>query len=437
MNHYRYVVIRIPVFQKNVKRIKTARNLVKTEAFNAGVFYNIIKVGFPLLSLQGSSLLKERYDLIIVGAGPAGATLAYELAKEGIGVLVLEKERLPRYKCCAGGVTSKTAKLLDFDISEVAEDAVCKVSFTFNLANSYLGQCPQPLIYTIMRDAFDYFLAQKARQLGATFMDGQKVTRVQFSGDRVETSTADNIFRSRFLVGADGAYSVVARELDMKRSIEFNAGIEAEIIVPEEELARWKSRAQIDLGCIPGGYAWIFPKRNHLSVGVGCLGSKSRHLSQYYQKFLDSLGMGSYTIARSSSHLIPTCTKGRLVWQDKALLLGDAAGLADPLTGEGIYNAIRSAQLAAPVIEDILTHDKVNLEDYQGAVDKEIISELRIARTLSKILVRFPHLAFLMLNRSDGVWRAVCDLMIGEIDYATIKGRAGGFKGIFKRLLRA
>jgi flavin-dependent dehydrogenase len=223
----------------------------------------------------------------------------------------------------------------------------------------------------------------------------------------------------------------------MGRSIEYLIGIESEIVVPKEELAKWKSRAQIDLGCIPGGYAWVFPKRNHLSIGVGCLSSKARDLHAHHQKFLNSLNMGSYTIARSSSHLIPTCTKGRLVWQDKALLLGDAAGLADPLTGEGIYNAIQSAQLAAQVIENSLAHNKVELEDYQEAVDEKIMSELRTARVLSKFFVRFPHLAFGMFNQSDGAWGVICNLMHGEIDYATAKEKVGGFQGIFKRLFRA
>ena len=381
--------------------------------------------------------MKQSHDVIVVGAGPAGATLACELARRGIGVLVLEKEKLPRYKCCAGGITSKAAKLLDFDISEVVEEVIYEVSFTFNLGNSYLGQHSQPLMYTVMRDVFDYFLVQRAQQLGAVLMDGQKVTEVRVSADCVEISTADGIFRSRLVVGADGAYSVVARELGIGQGMEYIAGIESEIVVPEEELAKWKSRAQIDLGCIPGGYAWVFPKRDHLSVGVGCLASKARHLNRHHQKFLNSLSSGSYTIVGSSSHLIPTCTKGRLVWQDKALLLGDAAGFADPLTGEGIYNAVRSAQLAAPVIENSLARGEVGLQDYQQIAEKTIMSELRIARKLSKFFVRFPRLAFGMFNQSDGAWGAVCNLMLGEVDYAAIKVRAGGFKGILNRLFRA
>jgi geranylgeranyl reductase family protein len=381
--------------------------------------------------------LKQSCDVTIVGAGPAGATLAYELARRGIGVLLLEKERLPRHKCCGGGVTSKAARLLEFDISEVADDVIYEVSFTFNLGSPYLGQHNQPLMYTVMRDVFDHFLVKKAQQLGAVLMDGEKVTQVQVSGDWVEISTADNVFRSRLVVGADGVYSIVARDLGIGTSSECIMGIESEIVVPEEEMAKWKSRAQVDLGAIPGGYAWVFPKRNHLSVGVGCHASKARHFQAHYQKFLNSLNIASNAIASSGSHLIPTCTKGRLVWQNKALLLGDAAGLADPLTGEGICNAIQSAQLAAPVIERCLVRGKVELQDYQQIVERKVMSELRIARTLSRFLLRFPHLAFGMLSQSDAVWKAVCNLMVGEIDYADIKGRAGGFKGILKLLLRA
>ena len=381
--------------------------------------------------------MKQSHDVIIVGAGPAGATLAYDLSTKGMGVLLLEKERLPRYKCCAGGVTGTAARLLDFDVSEVAEDVIYRVSFTFNLSSPYLRPSDRPLMYTVMRGVFDHSLVKRAQRFGAVLMDGQKVTQVQAYGDWFQVSTADDVFRSRLVVGADGAYSIVARELAMGKSTEYLMGLESEIIVPEKELAKWKSRAQVDLGYIPGGYGWVFPKRDHLSIGIGCHASKARDLHVYHQMFLDSLSIGSYTIASSGSHLIPTCAKGRLIWRNRALLVGDAAGLCDPLTGEGIHYAILSAQLAAQVIEDCLTHDKVKLENYQEAVDREIMSELRTARVLSRFFLRFPHLSFGMLKRSDGVWRAACDLLSGEMKYSDIKERAGGFKGIFKRLLRA
>lgn len=380
--------------------------------------------------------MKQIYDVIVVGAGPAGATLAYELAKKGTEVLLLEKERLPRYKCCAGGVTTKAAKLLDFDISGIVADVVYEVSVTYNFGSPYLGHYDQPLIYTVMRDVFDYLVVKRAQQFGAVVIDGQGVTQIQMNADWVEISSAGSIFRSRVVAGADGAYSVVARKLGIRRNIEYIPGIEVELVVPEEELTKRKSRIQIDLGCVPRGYAWVFPKRNRLSIGVACLASKARDLNHYYQKFLNSLGISNYTIARASSHLIPTCGGRAIVFQDKALLLGDAAGLADPLTGEGIHNSIQSAQLAAPVIENSLAQGKIDLRDYQRAIEEKIMPEMRIARTLSRILVHFPHLGFRMLESDDSVWRSWCYLLRGEINYAAIKEKLGEFKNIFAFLSR-
>jgi len=118
------------------------------------------------------------------------------------------------------------------------------------------------------------------------------------------------------------------------------------------------------------------------------------------------------------------------------LLLGDAAGLADPLTGEGIYYAIRSAQLAAPVIKSCLAKAGGGLEEYQRLVEKNIMSELRIASTLSNYFVRFPRPAFRMLSRKEGVWRAERDVMLGETDYAAVKEKVGGFTGILRHVFR-
>lgn len=374
--------------------------------------------------------------MIVVGAGPAGATLAYELAKKGIGVLLLEKESLPRYKCCAGGVTARAVKLLDFDISEVVEDVVHNVSVTYNFGSPYVGHHTQPLIYTVMRDVFDHLLVKRAQQFGAVVIDGQEVRQIQTNADWIEISTAEGIFRSRLVAGADGAYSVVARKLGMKRNTEYIAAIEAEVVVPEEELAKRQSRVEMDLGCVPAGYAWVFPKRDHLSIGAGCPVSGAKNLKRYHQKFVNSLGIAHCHINRSGAHLTPIAMGKGVISQGRALLVGDAAGLVDPLTGEGIHNAIQSAQLAAAVIESALAQNNIDLRDYQQAVEQKILPEIAIARVLVGIFARFPYLVFKMLQSNESIWGASCRLLRGETSYSAIKEGLGGLKGVFGFLSR-
>ncbi len=380
--------------------------------------------------------MKRSYDVVVVGAGPAGATLAYELARDGIAVLLLEKRTLPRYKCCAGGVTVRASRLLDFDISEVVEDVVYELSIAHNLGAPHLGCHVEPLIYTVMRDKFDSLLARQAREAGAVVMDQQEAKQIRTYARGFEVSTVDNDFRGRVLAGADGAHSSVARKLGMKRTVDYAVATEAELVVAEKEMARWKSRVGMDLGCLTGCHAWVFPKRQHLSIGAMCVPSRASDLKRCYHRFLGSLAIGDYAATRVAGHLIPTCKRGAVFYQDSALLLGDAAGLADPLTGEGIHNAILSAQLAASVIKSSLGSGKVELQEYQQAVEDRIVAELAEARTFSRILGRFPHLAVRMLGSDYGVWRAAFGLLRGEIDYATIKKKLGGFKGVFEFLSR-
>lgn len=381
--------------------------------------------------------MQQIYDVIVVGAGPAGATLACELARKGIRILLLEKERQPRHKCCAGGVTARAASLLDFDISEAVEDTVCDVSVTCGSGTSYSGHSSEPLIFTVMRDVFDHLLAKRAQQSGAFVLDGHAVTQVRTTADWMEVSTTDSVFRSRIVAGADGVHSVVARKLGMKTDLRYAVGIEKELVVTGEEQAKRKSRVDIDIGSVPGGYAWMFPKRKHLSTGAGCIASKSRELNGCYQKFLDSQGISNYTAARVSRHLIPTCGRRATLCQGRALLLGDAAGFADPLTGEGIYHAVLSAQLAAPVIERALTQDKIELQEYQNLVTDRILSELAIAGVLSGVVARVPGLLCRMLNSDDGVWRACCRLLRGETSYGALKENLGGLRGMLAFLSRA
>jgi len=216
--------------------------------------------------------LQRDYEVIIVGAGPAGATLAYELASKGIRVLILEKTTFPRYKCCAGGLTVRAAKLLGTNLHEIVEDAISSAVVTSVGDSHYRGDFNQTIMYTVMREKFDYALVQRAGEVGADILQGLEACGIRFNDSSVEVSTAAGIFRSQFVAGADGARSTVAKALGVETSGNHMIAIETEVLVAEEDLTSWKSRIVIGLGYVSAGYAWLFPKSDHLSIGIICLG---------------------------------------------------------------------------------------------------------------------------------------------------------------------
>ena len=365
-------------------------------------------------------MARNYYDVIIVGAGPSGATLAYELAKRGIGVIVLEKEIFPRYKCCAGGITHKVLNLLDFDISEAIEETIYDIRFLYKLEKSYLGHYDKPLLYTITRDVFDNLLVDRAKKYGARFLDGQRVGKIEINKSEVEVTTQDKTYYSGLIAGADGAYSKVVKELGIKRKLNYIVGIETELRVPDYELEKWGKSVEVEFGRIHGGYAWLFPKHNHLSVGAGCQFSEAKNLKRNYESFIVYLNFRKYTPLRTGSLLIPVIKDRITCYGERFVLLGDAAGLADPLTGEGIYNAILSAQLCAPAIMNSLVNNRNDLQSYQQSIDRIILPELIIAQKTATLLARFPKLVFSLLTRNERIWKNTCKLMRGETNYNTI-----------------
>ena len=374
------------------------------------------------------------HDVIVVGAGPAGATLAYEVARRGIDVLILEKERLPRYKACAGGITIKTAELLGFDFSSVTRDAVRGARVAYGTRRSFTKSYPKPLIHMVMRDEFDQILVQRAREAGATLADDEGVSQVQTTEQGVRVETANHVLTAQIAVGADGARSIVAAGAGLMQGVDLGIGLEAEISVPGQRLVQWESLMGLDLGHMRGGYGWVFPKKDHLSVGVGSPLRQARRLKSSYQAVLKSHGLDDHTATRIRSHWLPVRRKGTAIQSGRCLLLGDAAGLVDPVTGEGIYNAVRSAQMAAPVIESYLKGSSANLQEYEAVVDRQIMPELKAARALARGFAWFPGLVFTAVERNDRLWNACCRLLRGEDTYITLKRRLGPAQVLFDML---
>ncbi len=344
-------------------------------------------------------------DVVIVGAGPGGATLGYELSRRGVKTLVLEREALPRDKTCAGGITTRTARSIGFDLSPVIEKTACGISFSYRTGSSFVKLSGQPFIHTVIRSRFDHFLVQKAQEAGATVIDGTSVEGFASNGSRTEVRTSSGTYDSSIVVGADGARSTVARSAGLMRGVSLDLALEARVPFTDK-LTEVDSMIWIDLGQIPGGYGWVFPKRDHLSIGVGASARYSRQLRPHLDRILNHFGVDSEV--KVMGHLLPIRGKGMSIQRGNTLLLGDAAGLIHPFTREGIFYAVRSAQLAAPVIERALGCGTIDLSDYQRAVDAQLMPSIDMGRALLRIFTQSPRLCFGMVKHSDWLWDYVC-----------------------------
>ena len=377
--------------------------------------------------------LKSRYDAIVVGGGPSGSTLACQLAQKGLDVLVIDKSFFPRPKCCGGGVTVRAHGLLGGLPAEVYEDTISSAQFGVRGSPVFDGRQDSTLMFTVSRDKFDHLLLQRAHRAGAAVLEGVSVETLSERPESVEVGTTKGTFEARFLFGADGSRSIVARYIGVQNRDGF-VGIETELVVSDKDLARWKSLVLVDIGWTPKGYAWVFPKRRGLSVGIGCQVSHAKHLRRAYGKFLDSLELEEYETTKSWGGFIPTCPAKPRVARGRIALLGDAAGLADPLTGEGIGNAALSAHLASAAVCKALSQGVERLTEYQLAVEHTIVPDIEAARFFSRIIFTMPK-KLLEVARLDGrIWNAACAVVRGDTSYSSIKGRVGGVGGLYSIL---
>lgn len=339
--------------------------------------------------------------MIVVGAGPAGALCAYLLAHAGAKVILLEKSVLPRYKPCGGGLTLRALKYLPWDPSDVIRVYAVGGELTWE-GRLILEKSRKPFVAAmVMRDHFDAWLVDKAQKAGAILMDATPVLGVEELDSGVQVETPGRILRAAYLVGADGVNSIIARRFPNFRRAT-GVALEAEVEVTPAELDAQGLNLTFDFGILPHGYGWIFPKGDHLSVGVfAAHEGRIPDLKACLMRFMacyPHLLKGQVHLLRG--HRIPLGGQRQPLHTRRMLLVGDAANLADAFLGEGISYALWSAHLASQAIWACLTDPQVGLATYTGNVQKTLGRELRFAARLGQWVYSRPKQAAMILATS-------------------------------------
>ena len=346
-----------------------------------------------------------------MGAGPAGAAAAYFLSQAGQKVVVLEKASPPRYKACGGGLSVQMlAKYFPFSFEPVFDLQVRSISYA--LGSRFVAvPVPHNPMRMVMRDRFDAFLLS---HVNAEVHTGALVNRVRETHSGVRVETADgSIYEGRYLIAADGANSVVAHELGLRRRRTMLGAIEAEPRVPPDVEARFSDGPVFIVGEFRNGYVWIFPKSDHLSVGAGALHPKAGELQAVLQRVMARYGISLEGVPLHG-HPIPIYTHREPIATARTFLVGDAAGLVDPFSGEGIRLAIKSSRLAADAI----------LSGHPEQYSRQVYRQIGINHTVGWIVVwlfsTLQELCFALFVPNPAVAQAFLDMLSDQVSYVDI-----------------
>lgn len=319
------------------------------------------------------------FDTLIAGAGPAGCAAAYDLAQGGRRVLLLDRRSFPRHKACACGLTRKTLAALRYSVEPVTErvchEIVLQQATDHATAREVRVRTRNPICAMAVRERFDAFCLQQTLAAGrnggsVTLLKIESILAIREADDvvelDVETADGPRSLSAPVLLGADGSNGQTRRLLHAQdepawyaRGFALEACIRYSVLPSQLPAGDAPHDLVFDFAPLPGGYGWLFPKGDHINIGVGTFAPTADQADTHLKRVTRQL-LAQYTqhklgveLAAVEAHVTGQylgmggdayCPRGRV------LLVGDAAGLVDPLTGEGIHSAIVSGQAAAAAV---------------------------------------------------------------------------------------
>lgn len=371
------------------------------------------------------------YDVAVVGTGPAGIAAATRLAAAGIRTVILDKEAPPRYKTCGGGIVFRARRLMPVDLTPVAEatfrtaqvallDSDLEISVTRDV----------PLVTMTMRAPLDALLLEHAVHHGAVLrarcaVVGLERERRDGNTVAVNLETSQGQLRVAHVIAADGARASLARLAGWSETRTLIPALEAEIPLAGNGLSGHALRetARFDFDIPPYGYGWVFPKRDHLSVGVLSVRQHRAGLPAVLGEYLARVGLGAPTTMEKHGFVIPVSPRTDGFARDRVYLTGDAAGFADPVTAEGISFSWRSGELAADALlsNGLTTGPDDSPEDtYERLIAQHLLPELSASRHLAKLLYRPRMRTWAFRRFGHRLTETLADVFVGDRTYASL-----------------
>jgi len=387
-------------------------------------------------------------DLVVIGGGPAGASCARTAALGGLEVLLIEKDVHPREKLCGGALTHRVVDLVDFDIEPATE-----VQFSGGRLHSRKGTSIDFTIdqqfsgYLVNRPKFDNYLIERAIDVGVEVVQDTKAVTVEQTRSGIRVLTVGDSYKAQLLVGADGVNGFVAKQVGLRDGWKPNKVglcISADIPVDSKEIIRSMALSasgdalgvDVHFGLLRWGYGWCFPKKDELSVGIGTRLDLAANLKDHWKSFVKSVEEAKglkFDLSRQSAFRVPLGVPKTPLVARRTMLIGDAAGLVSPLSGEGIFYAMESGIIAAKVACEAAEKKKPShVMEYGRIVKENILNELAAAEYLANILYKSIENIDIMLQiaSEDSVMlRHLIDVLAGVRSFVDIR------KDMMKRML--